>query len=169
MTGSLSTRPDRLITLGRRVDLSREPGYPKITLTVVNVTRDHGCPGGPPPRLGQYVALDLIVGRASAKNDTVGITTLQWAALAPDGTATATHGLSGYVCHRPAEQFPLRFGAREEVRGQLMLDVPANTATISATAAWDARATRLLIPAGRPGVGPPGVGPSSEPHVGSTG
>ncbi len=137
--------PQMAITLGENVDLTNQPGYPDIALTVVRVSRDVGCPQGPPPRLGQYVALDLIVRRTNPRNDNVGVTAVEWVALAPDGTETKTHGLSGFLCQRPEEQFPLRFGDREEIRGQLILDVPTDTATMSATIPWDDRAARLLI------------------------
>lgn len=138
--------PGRDITLGENVDLSEEPGYPDIAVTIARVTRNATCPQGPPPRLGQYVALDLIVRRTRPNHDIVGITTFEWVALGPDGTATKTYGLSGFLCQRATEQFPLRFGDRDEVRGQLILDVPSDTVTVTATIPWDQRAARLLIP-----------------------
>lgn len=142
--------PGRDITLGENVDLSEEPGYPDIAVTIARVTRNATCPQGPPPRLGQYVALDLIVRRTKPNHDIVGITTFEWVALGPDGTATKTYGLSGFLCQRATEQFPLRFGDRDEVRGQLILDVPTDTVTVTATIPWDQRAARLLIPVRQP-------------------
>ncbi len=138
--------PRRDITLGENVDLSQEPGYPDIAITIARVTRDPSCPHGPPPRLGQYVALDMMVRRTTPDASNVGITTLEWEALAADGTGTKIYGLSGFLCQKPMEQFPLRFGERQEVRGQLILDVPIGTTTLSATSAWNSRAARLLIP-----------------------
>ncbi len=152
-TGSIQPaggHPGRDITLGENVDLTEEPGYPDIAVTVARVTRNATCPQGPPPRLGQYVALDLIVRRTKPNHDIVGITTFEWVALGPDGTATKTYGLSGFLCQRATEQFPLRFGDRDEVRGQLILDVPSDTVTVTATIPWDQRAARLLIPVEQP-------------------
>lgn len=140
--------PRRDVTLGDDVDLTDEPGYPEIAVTVARVTRDAGCAQGPPPRLGQYLALDLIVRRTRPGNDVVGLTTLEWVALGPDGTTTTTHGLSGFLCQKATEQFPLRFGERDEVRGRLVIDAPRDTVMMSATVPWDHRAARLLIPAG---------------------
>lgn len=138
--------PGRDIVLGEDIDLTDEPGYPDIAVTVARVTRDASCPQGPSPRRGQYVALDLIVRRTTPGNDVVGLTTFEWVAVGSDGTETKTHGLSGFLCQRATDQFPLRFGDRDAVRGQLILDVPTDTVTMTATIPWDHRAARLLIP-----------------------
>lgn len=142
----IGVHPRRDIVLGEEVDLSDEPGYPKVVITVAYVTQQASCPQGPAPRLGQYVALDLIVRRTDSASDNVGITSLEWTALDANEHATKVHSLSGFLCQPRPEQFPLRFQDRDEVRGRLILDVPSDTRTMSATVPWNERAARLLIP-----------------------
>ena len=92
----------------------------------------------------------IIAYRGSCAKPTL-ITRLPGAVTDANGTATKTYGLSGFLCQRATEQFPLRFGARDEVRAQLILDVPSDTVTVTATSPWEPRAARLLIPVRQPG------------------
>ena len=113
------------LTKGTSLNLDELRGFDNVTVTLDDVTTGADCAAK--ASNGQWVALGLTV-----KNN-------------GGGTKTEVPRMTGDLCAKPDQQFPLSFDGKDEVKGTLFLDVPEQTTKLENSIPHDTESGTLVI------------------------
>lgn len=130
------------LTKGASLNLDELRGFDNVTVTLDDVTTGADCAAK--ASNGQWVALGLTV-KNNGGATTPGITVGQWTAVDAGGTKTEVPRMTGDLCAKPDQQFPLSFDGKDEVKGTLFLDVPEQTTKLENSIPHDTESGTLVI------------------------